>query len=80
MRIKVEIFIELVVFLLVGLIGVCGNFFVFLVISLILLLRIIFNFYVVFLSVMELLLLLFIWIFIFKVVLKGKWIFGDVFC
>ena len=79
-RTKAEIFTELVVFLLVGLIGVCGNFLVLLVISLTPSLRTISNFYVASLSAMELLLSLSIWIFIPKVVLKGTPTFGDAIC
>ena len=79
-RTKAEIFTELVVFLLIGLIGVCGNFLVLLVISLTPSLRTISNFYVASLSAMELLLSLSIWIFIPEVVLKGTPTFGDAIC
>lgn len=79
-RTKAEIFTELVVVVLVGLIGVCGNFLVLFVISLTPSLRTISNFYVASLSAMELLLSFFIWIFLPEVTVKGKWTFDDATC
>lgn len=79
-RTKAEIFTELVVLVLVGLIGVCGNFLVFLVICLTPSLRTVSSYYVASLSAMELLLSCCICIFFPEVVIEGKWSFSDAPC
>lgn len=47
---EVEIIVEFIIVFLIGLIGLCGNFFIILVIVKILFLRIILNYYIVLLS------------------------------
>ena len=80
MRSKAEIFTELLVLLLVGLTGLCGNFLICLVICKTSSLRTTSNYYIASLSAQEWLISLFTLVFVPEVVIKGKWTFNKSAC
>ena len=79
-RSKAEIVIELVVVLLVGLTGLCGNSIICLVINKTTSLRTISNYYIASLSFLDLLISLCTLMFVPEVTIKGKWTFSEAAC
>lgn len=79
-RSKAQIFTELVVLLLVGLTGLCGNFLIGLVIVKASSLRTVSNYYIASLSFQDLLISLCTLLFLPDVAIKGKWTFSEVAC
>ena len=79
-RAQAEVFIELIVLILGGAIGVTGNFLVCLAIFKTMSLRTISNYYVASLSIFEMIIGLCVVVFLPEVLVTGKWTFSDASC